>query len=142
MANTVNTIVDSIDLPTFIGEINQVLPVEANGADARKPRQSGEAWDAIIANVKDFSALQADWDGQGAKAPDPVLVESAILFAQLCRQGGMAAPTVVVPGLDGCVIFDWQKADVYMEVEISKPRYGEFMKVIFDRPAEHKVITF
>lgn len=140
-----NTIIDSIDLSTLIGKINQAmqpLAVEANGADGGQQHRGVYPWSGIIAKIEDFSALEADWDGQGAKAPDPVLVESAILFAQLCRQGGMAAPAVVVPGLDGCVIFDWQMADVYMEVEICKPRYGEFMKVIFDRPPEHKVITF
>lgn len=140
-----NTIVDSIDFPTLITEINQGMQTrgsEANGQVEGSQLGGRERWEEILTKVRGFRDLEDDWDGLGAKAPDPALVESAIRFAGLGQQGGMATPAVVVPGLDGSVIFDWQTADVYMEVEICKPGYGEFMKKVFGYPSEQRVFLY
>jgi hypothetical protein len=140
-----NTIIGSIDVPMLAKEINQGMQtktVEANGAESSPKVQNSDCWEEVITKVLGFRGLGDDWDGLGARVPDPVLVESAVLFAQLGLQAGMTPPSVVVPGLDGCVIFEWQKVEAYMEVEICKPGCAEFMKVILDHPAEHKVIAY
>lgn len=79
-----------------------------------------------------------DWDGCGAKAPSHELLASAVGLAHLFRDQGVPAPSRIVPGLDGIVLFEWQFPDgTYAEVEIVRPLFAEVMVIEPGKPAKH-----
>jgi hypothetical protein len=78
--------------------------------------------------VRHSKDLGADWDGLGAVAPSPELVESAIRLACLFNDKGVIPPRGFVPGLDGSVNFEWQNPDgTIAEVEIDRPLHAQVM---------------
>ncbi len=140
-----NTTLESIDVRTLISEVNaslEIVSLEANGLAAIPAEEADDRWSAIIREVVGFHDLADDWDGLGAKAPSAALVDSALLLADLLRQGGMKAPGRVVPGLEGEVIFEWQRKGVYLEVEVCKPSYAEYVKIAPGQQSVHRVLAY
>lgn len=91
----------------------------------RSEEQSNAAsngWTERIDSLLAIRRLEDDWDGQGSPAPTVEVVDSALILAMLLRQDGAEAPTGVVQGVGGEVLFDWQSAGGrYIEFEISAP---------------------
>lgn len=115
-----------------------------NGAPAAgegRPLPGAGAWEPGVQNIIEFQHLGDDWDGLGAKAPSRELIESAIGLAYVLRQKGVNPPHVVVPGVDGAVLFEWQEADgTYTDIEIAQPFFVEAMMIEASKPAKHWTI--
>lgn len=79
-------------------------------------------WEKRIDQLLAIRQLEDDWDGQGTPAPAVDVVDSALVLALLLRREGIEAPTGVVQGVNGDVLFDWQSPDgKYVEVEVTGP---------------------
>lgn len=95
-------------------------------------------WQPCVQKLCQFQQLGDDWDGAGAKAPSRELLESAVGLAYAFYNKGVPAPSRVVPGLDGAVLFEWQIPDGgYAEVEVVRPFFAEVMLIEPGQPAKH-----
>src|SRR5207237_9568318 len=116
---------------------------EGNGAPAtghrvRKPTRNAGLWEPTVQKIVALQDLSDDWDGSGATAPSPELLESAIGLTYLLCAKGVPPPSRVVPGLEGAVLFEWQDPDgSYADVEIVRPFFAEVMVVEPGKPARH-----
>jgi hypothetical protein len=102
-----------------------------------RPRAAPDPWDRIFTDLNAIRRLEDNWDGLGAPAPKPALVGSAFQLAQYFRQEGKPAPSRVVAGLNGTVLFEWQGEGSYTEVEITAPYHGEGMTANVGQPTRH-----
>jgi hypothetical protein len=137
-----NTVIEPIDLGTFISQINGIVqaPVpEANGAVTTCPRTEPDRWDEMIKRLIGLRNLQEDWDGMGAKAPKAALIDSALDLAVQLRQQGFRHPSRVGAGPDGEILLEWQDDHLYLEAEISAPHSTEWMLAIDDQRPKHWV---
>lgn len=117
------------------GSLPAVFLTEANQADA------AGGWSQIVAELSRIRQLRHDWDGMGAEAPPAELVESAMAFTQFLRQQGMRLPSRVAAGPNGTVLFEWQEGEIYLEAEITKPHYAEWMLLSPGQSARHWVTS-
>ena len=113
---------------------------ETNGVPrpvAKNVKDAGP-WAPCVQEIGRFEHLGDNWDGAGAKAPSDELLNSAFGHAAIFHFQGMPAPSRVVPGLAGTVIFEWQLPDGgYAEVEIVRPLFAEVMLIEPGQPAKH-----
>lgn len=100
----------------------------------------GDLWSRRIEELLTIRSYEDDWDGQGAKSPSTKLVESALILAETFRQGGVEAPSRIVLGVNGTVIFEWQAGEDYCEIEVTRPSHAEGLRLVPGRSAEHWVI--
>ncbi len=109
--------------------------------DARRAANADDdanPWCERIQTILQMQELADDWDGFGAKAPSPELLESAVGLADLLRQRGVEPPQVVVAGVDGSVSFEWQDArGFYAEIEIVRPYFAEVMVLEPGKSPQH-----
>jgi hypothetical protein len=102
---------------------------------------SEDKWNERIDKLLEIRRLEDDWDGQGADAPSPALVDSAIVLAQILRQNGVETPCRVVAGVNGTVILEWQEGkDTYTEIEVVEPYKADGFRVAPGQEPEHWTI--
>jgi len=82
-------------------------------------------WRSAEQKLQKAYFMNDDWDGEGAKAPDPRVVSTAIaLLRRLRESGGTPAPTRVSFSQNRTILLAWkeqtQHAD-YAEAEIEGP---------------------
>ena len=95
-------------------------------------------WDKRMEELEGLRHTQDDWDGQGATAPSSGHLDSAITLAQFLLRHGVDAPSCVVPGVNGTVIFEWQGENgSYLEIEITAPNRVEGYSIIPGKPTEY-----
>lgn len=101
-----------------------------------KSRPSANDWSERIDELLEIRQLENDWDGLGAKAPSTALLDSALQLAEMLRSQAPGeevptplgqAPSRIVPGRAGAVIFEWQVDDACWELEITAPHEGELV---------------
>lgn len=78
-------------------------------------------WAEVIDQLLAARSLCDDWDGQGAVAPDPALVDRAIAFALSQQQAGYAPPDFAIPSVNGTIVFEWHGLSEYVEFEVVSP---------------------
>lgn len=78
-------------------------------------------WKEVVDRLLDARRLEGDWDGQGAVAPDPALVDRAVAFALSQQQTGCAPPDFAIPTVNGTVVFEWHGSSEYVELEVVSP---------------------
>lgn len=100
-----------------------------------------DAWNQCLADLLAIRAFDDDWDGQSAKAPSADLVDSAVQLAEILRQQGMVAPSRIVPGVNGTVIFEWQQGDIYRELEMTTPYCAEMLEMTPGQPPKHWIVS-
>lgn len=116
--------------------------LESDALLTRRPRQPDD-WHQRIDDLLDIRRMENDWDGLGAPAPAPTLVDSALLLAQILHQEGVAPPCRIVAGLTGTVLFEWQYANgSYFELEVIRPQYAEWMQMLPGEPTLSAAITW
>lgn len=69
---------------------------------------------SLVARIRDFAALQPDWDGYNGRPPSPGTVESALQFLKLLPED-LVLPVPTVAG-DGELGFIWRKPNVFIDV--------------------------
>jgi hypothetical protein len=135
------TTIEVLDLPQCVRRIHNALGTigqEVNGVSDSAPSDGETArWDKIFARLQYLRSLNDDWDGQGAVAPAVAVLDRAEALAESLRQQGAVAPSWVVAGPDGEIVFDWQVPGVYLEAEVSGPGLVEWMLVIGEKPSQH-----
>ncbi len=97
-------------------------------------------WSDCRYRLEEFSCLNDDWDGEGAKAPNPEILASANrLLAFLERHPGSVniPPNDICVSPDGGILFAWQGDDYYREVEIDEPNRAEWMLMHDDCETVH-----
>jgi hypothetical protein len=99
-----------------------------------------DLWSCRIDELLAIRSLADDWDGQAAKAPSTELVDSALVLAVAFRRGGAEAPSRIVPGVNGTLVFEWQAGEEYCEIEVPRPYHAEGLRVVPGQPPEHWVI--
>ena len=98
-------------------------PVEQSLAE----RADGPArtWSDVIDELLALRGLKDDWDGQGAEAPDPALVDTALAVALDLRSATMAPADRAIAGVNGTVFFEWFSPTTYLEIEVTAPGRAE-----------------
>jgi hypothetical protein len=104
-------------------------------------QKEADPWGKIIDDLHAILRLRDDWDGLGAEAPSPALAISALHIAEGFRRTGVKAPSRVVASLGGTVVFEWQNAEAYAELELTRPYHGEAMMAVPGHPTEHRVLS-
>lgn len=114
------------------GQVNHV------GIAVHSVAPASDEWTARLEELDVFRSYGENWDGQGADAISPAIIESAVHLARLLNRQGVAAPSCIVPGVHGTVIFEWQGADgAYLEVEVTAPDRAEGCLIVAGKPPEH-----
>src|SRR5690606_1627870 len=80
-----------------------------------------DAWKEIETNLLALRRLECDWDGLGASAPDPAIVDSALAMLAREKARGTLAPRRVNAGPSGEIAIEWQSQGVIVQVEIWEP---------------------
>jgi len=94
----------------------------ASGFAAAGPGdESWREWTRRIDDLLSARTLADDWDGQGAVAPHPALVDGAITLALSFQTDGTRPADFVIPGVNGTVVFEWHDPVEYVEVEVTAP---------------------
>lgn len=84
----------------------------------RRTPEWGARWNTVIGRLEGLSTVEADWDGQGAAAPDPVAIRSAVGAAMQLRDSGWTPPDSAYATPAGTVLLAWHCGDgAYLEAE-------------------------
>jgi len=124
---------EEIVLPTPTPAQTLLFSVEA---------QNVEQWETLEARVFSFRSLGNDWDGEGALAPKPEVVNTAIDFVRLLKRNEQFyqfAPTQLSIDPTGAIIFEWRVGSVYADAEISGPRTVEWMISTVGLKTRHEI---
>ncbi len=78
-------------------------------------------WNDVIDELLALRGLENDWDGQGAQAPEPALVDTALAAALDFRSSAMPPADRAVAGVNGTVFFEWFSPTKYLEIEVTAP---------------------
>lgn len=113
--------------------------VIARSEGLREPLdKSFRMWKIIYQTLARLMALETNWDGEGADAPNPLIVVSVNhLLAYLQKTAWNNPPSRVVPTSDGGVLIEWQSTGFYREVEVLEPFVGEVMTVVGGHTSSH-----
>jgi hypothetical protein len=88
-----------------------------------------DGWAELTAELQALRSLEDDWDGQGALAPPPPLVDTAISLALCLRAGGTAPADRAIAGVNGTIILEWHAPHGYLEIEVTDINRAEARKV-------------
>lgn len=127
------------------GQIQRVTPTTTLDNSAlltERARQAPDPWDQITDDLLGMRALQNDWDGLGAEAPSPELVDSTLRLAQSLRRSGYLCPARVGAGPNGTVLLEWQLGHLYVEAEVTQPSLAEWMILELGQPPRHRQVRF
>ena len=84
-----------------------------------------DRWAGLIDELQSFRGLEDDWDGQGAEAPGPALVDGAVVLARRFQREGQSPADRVTAGVNGTIFFGWHLPGEYREVEVVSPTEAE-----------------
>lgn len=85
-------------------------------------------WAQWFENLLSIRSLQDDWDGDGADAPTPEVVDAASRFLNAIRRSKQfPVPNRIVPSPNGTVVIEWQLPNIYIEAEITAADTIEWM---------------
>lgn len=77
-------------------------------------------WTQCRAEVQRAGTLRPDWDGDGAEPPTPEVVNTALAILRVLRERGELPPSRISVSTNGTLLFVWNVAGSYTEVEISQ----------------------
>lgn len=98
-------------------------------------------WKQIIDELKRIRKLQDDWDSEGAIAPSPEIVDSAIALAVRWSMREKEPPIRVHASVNGTVYFEWDNAERYQELEIFSGNHAERRLLYKNRSHDEKATT-
>ena len=77
------------------------------------------AFDSFNKLILSFGEYVADWDGQGAFAPSPKLIENALIYLASIVRAHLLLPNDVSLTKDGTIVFEWKAIRFLQFVEMS-----------------------
>lgn len=91
------------------------------------PAESGcdAEWTTAIEKLRSLYSLEEDWDGQGAVAPTPAVVDTAIRLAKQLQDDEKVCPLFAIAGVDGTVVFEWHLPAGFLQIEVMTPDCAE-----------------
>jgi hypothetical protein len=104
-------------------------------------RSGADVWNGTIDELRRLRTYEDGWDGDGAVAPPPELVDSAIRLARDLNQDRVSPPTCVLPGVNGTVVFEWVTARSRLEIEFVEPYLAEVTDVVDGAVTDHWVLV-
>ena len=85
---------------------------------------------AAIESLLQLGVIGEDWDGEGAAAPIPELIESALQLLRLPEfTDQLPIPSRVVPVNDGRIVLDFYLGKTYLSARIDSPGRARVMIV-------------
>jgi hypothetical protein len=87
-------------------------------------------WNRWIDELLRLRQLQDDWDGEGALAPPPAVVDRAILIVQILRALDAPPPDRIFPSTNGTIYFEWFTPLGYWEIEVISPHDVQGRKIL------------
>ncbi|GEM_PF-1765446 len=120
--------------------ISLVSPLTSAGAAETAARKAASpagasAWGKVFEQLQQLHQLHDDWDGQGAKAPEPSNLASALAWVQGMRLWPQALPPdQVTPGVAGEMYLVWQRPGLLLEAEICRSDAVEWLLTIEGQP--------
>lgn len=110
----------------FAGGASAYTSADSHSASPADPAAATtRSWDQLVDDLLALRQLQDDWDGQGADAPDPAVVDSALKLALDFRAAAKHPADRVVAGVNGTVFFEWFAPTEYLEIEVVSPGTAE-----------------
>jgi len=94
-------------------------------------------WDRARRDLERFLLLEADWDGYGASASDPQLLETASRVLLITQERGIPPPSRLLPTQSGGVLIEWQLPGLYFDAEIVEGHTVEWMFQAEGHATEH-----
>ena len=110
---------DGITLTSIAWTLDTDLSFQPQSASAMESAEEAK-WREIGEEINGFRSCRNNWDGLGATAPNPDIIDRAIAFIELARERfGDRAPTRATLGPNGSVAIEWRyKSGVCYEAEI------------------------
>jgi len=107
-------------------------------------QESMHRWSDLETRLFGYKRLTENWDYEGADAPRPEIVDSAIDFLRILKiqNERVPAPSTVTISPAGAVIFVWRDGGLYVDAEISSPRLIEWMTIVNNARPTHAVTRF
>lgn len=105
-------------------------------------RESGveRQWMECIYELKRLRSLRDDWDGDGAQAPKPEVVDSIEGLFEALRKKAFGPPSRITASVHGNIVIEWQlNGGSYLEAECSEPYRAEWMLEIPGNRIHHWV---
>jgi hypothetical protein len=92
---------------------------------------TADGWMKRESDLKALRRYRDDWDGMGASAPSPYLVDAAVRVLKEIQQrlGDQSPPPSAVSGTPmGRIMIEWRLGNNYLEVEVVDPHRVEWME--------------
>ena len=92
-------------------------------------------WRRVIDTLLALRNLGPDWDGEGATAPFPEIVDSAITLIKMreFRDAMPGPPSRISPINDGRIVLEWQYFGCYQSIRFDSPSKAKSM---FEAPGK------
>lgn len=100
-------------------------------------REPNVKWQLAFSQLIQLSYLEHDWDGDGARKPDPETIKGVVMWLRNLQNDNQPPPTRIVADPDAAIIIEWQDINDYLEYEFSGPYHAEWMRVQGNNPPEH-----
>ncbi|HXG08675.1 MAG TPA: hypothetical protein VNK04_02705 [Gemmataceae bacterium] len=89
-----------------------------------------ERWNQWLEELRRLRRLEDDWDGEGAVAPHPNLVDRAIRLVGELQWLDVPPPDRIFPSTNGTIYFEWFTPEGYWEIEVLSPKEVEGRKIL------------
>lgn len=102
------------------------LPAEEANSSVGDQRAASETmWNDLVDDLLRLHELEDDWDGQGAEAPHPAIIDGAIRLALDSKAESYPPAAWVIAGVNDTVYFEWYFPQGYQEIEVTSPLGAE-----------------
>jgi hypothetical protein len=106
-------------------EYHTTRPLDERALLSERIDGPARTWSDVIDELLAIRKLEDDWDGQGAEAPNPAVVHTALNVALGLRATDMPPAARVIAGVNGTVFFEWFHPTTYLEIEVTAPGQAE-----------------
>ncbi|HTK74567.1 MAG TPA: hypothetical protein VL371_04865 [Gemmataceae bacterium] len=80
------------------------------------------SWPLLIDDLLALREFKDDWDGQGAEAPKPGVIDAAVGLAREFQAAQVPPADHAIAGVNGTVYFEWHGTQGYLEIEVMANR--------------------
>lgn len=114
-------------------------PLVPDGLSTSFHSEMNRQWQDRIDDLIHIRSLHDNWDGEGAVAPQPELVDSLELFFGYIRAGDfLPPPSRIAASNQGTVVVEWQLENGhYLEAECDQPFHADWMSEVPNEPPLH-----